>query len=351
MAAQAAVVPLLMSHFAGVPLLAPVANLLAAPLVTLSTAVGGAGVLTGLDVFVSLGLRAARVVLAIAHAAAGWPQLDWAGVGLVGLLIVLVRWRTTRAVALAAIMLAGAGLAMPAGPPAVATVTVLDVGQGDAILLQDPDGWTMLVDGGRDPQVLHRALRDRGVRRIHVLVATHGDFDHVGGFVGLFDRLEVGELWVPDQADLGDVVPELVVDAAEHAVPVMRRRAGSLRQLGAYEIATIGPRRRYAESNNGSIVLWIAVAGSTVLLPGDIGAAAQAELEPVRPDVMLVPHHGSSTTDLDWLAATAPSLAVVSVGRDNNYGHPAPEVMQVLSDAGVPVWLTSEHGDIVLPFD
>ena len=350
MAAQAAVVPLLMSHFGGVPLLAPVANLLAAPLVTLSTALGGIGVLTGVDILVSLGLGAGRVVLAIAHAAAGWPQLGWAGVGMVGVLAAMVRRRATRAIALAAMVLAGTAMAMPAGLPAVPTMTVLDVGQGDAVLLQDPNGWTVLVDGGRDPQVLGRALQDHGVRRIHVLVATHGDFDHVGGFVGLFDRVDVGRLWVPDQPDLGDVLPELVVDAGEHGIPVVRRRAGAVERSGHIELATLGPRRRYAESNNGSIVLWVTVAGSTVLLPGDIGAVAQDEIEAVRPDVMLIPHHGSSTTDLDWLAAHVPSLAIVSVGRDNTYGHPAPEVMQVLDDAGVPVWLTSEHGDIVVPF-
>jgi len=350
MAAQAAVVPLLMSHFGGVPLLAPVANLLAAPLVTLSTAIGGVGVLTGLDVLVSMGLQAAGAVLAIAHAAAGWPQLGWAGVGMVGVLALMVSRRATRAVALSAMILAGATLAMPAGPPAVPTMTALDVGQGDAVLLQDPGGWTMLVDGGRDPQVLSRALQDHGVRRIHVLVATHGDFDHVGGFVGLFDRVEVGRLWVPDQPDLGDVLPELVLEAAERGIPVVRRRAGTMERIGSFELTVLGPRRRYAEPNNGSIVLWVTVEGSTVLLPGDIGAVAQGELETVRPDVMLIPHHGSSTTDLDWLAANAPALAVISVGRDNTYGHPAPEVLQVLEDGGVPVWLTSEHGDIVVPF-
>jgi competence protein ComEC len=350
MAAQAAVVPLLMSHFGGVPLLAPIANLLAAPLVTLSTALGGLGVLTGVDVLVSLGLRVGRVVLGIAHAAAGWPQLEWVGVGMVGMLALMVARRSTRAVALSAMVVAAAAMAMPAGPPAVATMTVLDVGQGDAVLLQDPDGWTVLVDGGRDPQVLNRALRDHGVRRIHLLVATHGDFDHVGGFVGLLDQFEVGQLWVPDQPDFGDVVPELLIEAAEHAVPVVRQRAGSSQRLGAYDLAALGPRRRYADSNNGSIVLWVTVAGSTVLLPGDIGAVAQNELETVRPDVMLIPHHGSSTTDLDWLAANVPTMAVVSVGEDNTYGHPAPEVMQVLDNAGVPVWLTSEHGDIVVPF-
>ena len=350
MAAQAAVVPLLMSHFGGVPLLAPVANLLAAPLVTLSTALGGVGVLTGVDVLVSVGLGAGRVVLAIAHTAAGWPQLGWAGVGMVGVLIAMVRRRRTRAVALAATIVAGAVMVAPVGPPTVPTMTVIDVGQGDAILLQDPSGWMVLVDGGRDPQVLSRALRERGVRRIHVLVATHGDFDHVGGFVGIFDRVDVDELWVPDQPDLGDVLPELVEEAAGHSIPVLRQREGAAKQVGEYELAVLGPRRRYAESNNGSIVLWVTVAGSTVLLPGDIGAVAQGELEAMRADVMLVPHHGSSTTDLEWLAANAPSLAIVSVGRHNTYGHPSPEVMEVLTDAGVPVWMTPEHGDIVLPF-
>jgi competence protein ComEC len=350
LAAQAAVVPLLMGHFGGVPLLAPIANLLAAPLVTLATALGGIGVVAGVPAFVSLGLGAGRIVLSIAHTASGWPQLGWAGVSVIGGLAVMIRRRRTRAIGLAAALVAVMALLAPVRPPAVPTMTVLDVGQGDAVLLQDPAGWVALVDGGRDPLVLQRALQRHGVRRIHLLVATHGDFDHVGGFVGLFDHVEVGQLWVPDQPELGDVLPDLVADAEIRAVPVVRQRSGASHRFGEYEVATLGPRRRYAESNDGSIVLWVTVGTTTVLLPGDIGAIAQSEIEVAPPDVMLVPHHGSATTDLRWLEASAPDLAIVSVGRDNSYGHPAPEVMQVLAAASVPVWMTAEHGDIVVPF-
>ena len=85
-----------------------------------------------------------------------------------------------------------------------------------------------------------------------------------------------------------------------------------------------------------------------MLLPGDIGAVAQGELEAVRPDVMLVPHHGSSTTDLDWLERTVGQVAVLSYG-ENTYGHPHPDVLSALDEARVMVHHTMREGDVTIP--
>ena len=84
-----------------------------------------------------------------------------------------------------------------------------------------------------------------------------------------------------------------------------------------------------------------------MLLPGDIGAVAQRELPPLQPDILLVPHHGSSSTDPSWLASTVGSVAVISVGP-NTYGHPTPEVLSVLSGAGTDVRVTMDEGDVSL---
>ena len=223
-------------------------------------------------------------------------------------------------------------------------MTFLDVGQGDAILLQDPFGRVILVDGGRDPMTLIEGLRRHHIGRIDLLVATHGDVDHVGGFDGLFGDRSVGRLWVPDHPDPGPELEALVEAAGAAGVPVDRVRSGISYALGDLVLEALGPRRRYAERNDGSIVLWVQ-ADRTVLLPGDAGAVAQRKLPLVHPDILLVPHHGSATTDPDWLAATVGSLAVISVGT-NTYGHPAPEIQAILAASGSDVRVTMDVGDV-----
>ena len=144
------------------------------------------------------------------------------------------------------------------------------------------------------------------------------------------------------------MLPLLVAEARERDVPVVRRRSGPGVSVGRFAISVLGPRRRYASPNDGSIVLWVETGATTLLLPGDIEAVAQRELPALRPDVLLVPHHGSGTTDLDWLADTVGPVAVVSVG-ENDYGHPVPDVLEVLNDAGARVWITRQAGDVILP--
>ena len=113
-------------------------------------------------------------------------------------------------------------------------------------------------------------------------------------------------------------------------------------------IEPLGPQRRYDGDNDGSIVLWIA-AGRSMLLAGDAEAVAQRELPGLSPDVLLVPHHGSATTDAKWLAETVGETAVISVGA-NRFGHPAPEIMLILEQASAQVLVTAEHGDVSLDF-
>ena len=133
-------------------------------------------------------------------------------------------------------------------------------------------------------------------------------------------------------------------------VPVARLRSGVTRRLGTFTIEVVGPGRRFQSANDGSLVLWVRTAHRTLLLAGDIEAVAQRELPAVLPDVMLVPHHGSATSDLDWLARTAGQLAVISVG-ENTYGHPSPAVLEALRVAGVQVQLTRDVGDVVVPLN
>lgn len=347
--AQIAVVPVLLLHFGTIPLLAPVANLLAAPLVSVSTIAGAIAVVTGWPPMVTLASTLAGFVLGIARLAAGWPQL---GVGAVlvvaaaGSAALKRRWRP-----MVAIVGAAAFATITFGPLLTATgtsVTVLDVGQGDAVLLRSA-GRIALVDGGRDPVVLADRLRDHGVGRIDLLVVSHGDADHAAGLVGIMSTHGVGRIWIPSHTDLGETLGRLIEQAIEAGVAVDRVDARSTPyHLGAIRIEPLGPQRRYQGDNDGSIVLWVE-AGKSMLLAGDIEAVAQLELPPLSPDVLLVPHHGSATTDARWLAETIGQTAIVSVGP-NRFGHPAPEIMLILEQAGARVFVTADRGDVSLDF-
>jgi competence protein ComEC len=170
--------------------------------------------------------------------------------------------------------------------------------------------------------------------------------DHVGGFDGIFADHSVGRLWVPDHPDQGPEMESLVDAATAVGVPVDRVRPGISYTLGAIEIEALGPARRYAARNDGSIVLW-AQAEQSLLLPGDIGTVAQQELPPLQPGIVLVPHHGSSSTDPSWLDETVGAVAVISVGP-NTYGHPTPEILDVLNDSGADIRITMDEGDVSL---
>ncbi len=350
-AAQAAVVPLLLVHFGTVPLLSPIANLLAAPFATAGTALGAAAAATGWSPLRTAARVPANAVLEIARVASGWPQLDLAGVAAVAAGGLAATRRALRP----AVLVAAVGVFALSGPfaigaPKLPTVGFLDIGQGDAIVLQDPGGAVVAVDGGSDPVVWHDALDRRGITRIDLLVVTHGDIDHVGGLRGVFDHLPVGVVWYPDEPDLGDVLEGLIADATGRGIPAVPAPVGTAVSMGAFRIDVLGPRRRYLAQNDGSVVLWVEVAGRSVFLGGDIEAVAQRELPPLRPDVLLVPHHGSMTSDLRWLAETVGPLAVVSVGAGNPYGHPRREVLDTLAAAGAEVRMTMDEGDIIVPF-
>ena len=219
--------PLLLLHFGSVPLLSPIANMGAVPLVTASTVAGGFGVVLGSGAAIGGALFADDGVLWVARLASGRPQLGPAGAAAAAVAAALFRLRVLRPMLSVAALAALAPLVAPVALPRGPTVTFLDVGQGDAILLRDDLGTVVLVDGGRDPLLLADGLRRHGVVRVDLLIATHGDADHSGGLAGLVDDAGVGRIWVPDQPDLGDVLPGIVDAAIGRGIPVDPQRSGA----------------------------------------------------------------------------------------------------------------------------
>ena len=119
---------------------------------------------------------------------------------------------------------------------------------------------------------------------------------------------------------------------------------------GSFRLEVLGPPRRYASPNDGSLVLLAESAGTVVLLPGDIEEIAQRELGPVAADVLKVPHQGAATSDPDWLRDVGAGVAIISVGA-NTYGHPSAEVVATLRSVGAVVLRTDEEGDVTVRLD
>jgi competence protein ComEC len=256
------------------------------------------------------------------------------------------------AVASAALLglLLARGLA-PAGPPATLTVTFLDVGQGDATLIQHPDGSAVLFDGGPPEAGAARLLRRAGVRRLSALVMTHASRDHHGGLAEVVERFPV-ELLLDGgdgsrDRDFRSIVARAEDGGATRAVAVapLTLRAGSLR------IDVLSPRPRPPgpppeDPNPRAIVAIVSCDGFELLLSGD--AESESLLPLALPDVeaMKLPHHGSADPGLPAvLERLQPEVASIPVGA-NSYGHPAPSTLAALRDAEVPTWRTDRNGSV-----
>ncbi|MGA7229153.1 MAG: MBL fold metallo-hydrolase, partial [Acidimicrobiia bacterium] len=234
--------------------------------------------------------------------------------------------------------------------PPPSGVVVLDVGQGDAILLSGGDGHFALVDGGVDPARLLEKIQSYGVTHLDLMVPTHGDADHALGLTVLPDRIPIDMAWWAMEPHETEASIELAGELAEHRVPVRTPHPGESMRLGSLEIVVEGPLRRYAAPNDQSIVLLVSGARRSMLVTGDIGSVAQSELMGLSADVLKVPHHGAATSDPSWLESIGADVAVISVGP-NDYGHPAQWVLDLLKQSGAVVERTDELGDVTVDLD
>jgi competence protein ComEC len=255
---------------------------------------------------------------------------------------------------------------------------ILDVGQGDATLVQLPGDRALLVDAGghavsalaaaddAEPafdvgdRVVLPALRTFGVTRLDAIVLTHGDPDHVGGVRGLLRRLSVASAWegipVPPHPGLRSVA------AAVRARGMTWRsvQAGDRERFGDVGVRVLHPPppdwERQRVRNEDSVVLEIRVGAVSLILPGDIGREGEqailGRLEPGRLYVLKAPHHGSNTSSTQQLIdRLKPAAVIFSCGRDNRFGHPHPAVVGRYRASGAEIFSTSEDGAVFVESD
>ena len=240
-------------------------------------------------------------------------------------------------------------------PPTGLRVTFLDVGQGDAILLQVREG-AILVDQGPPEARVAQQLRRLGVRRLEAVVLTHPQRDHIGGAEEVLRRLRVERVLDPALTGSSSFRDEALEQAEARHVPVSEARAGASWQLGRLKLRTLWPDRPGVGSedpNRLAVVLLASYGEVDVLLPADAETDVTAPLLARPVEVLKVAHHGSEDLGLEAeLRQLRPRLAVISCGRGNDYGHPRPQTVAALrSVAGLDLYRTDLHGAVVVESD
>lgn len=422
LAAQLATEPLVLLEFGQLSIVAPLANLLAAPLVApamLSSAAAlatSAGAAAGLPAIVTAPFTVAAALsvgalIAVAHICASLPlasltlapPLNVVGAGIALVVLVLFARRCRRlattdiarsvtdarrqtqdeqqrpgrrrlawAVGAASVALLFSAMVASARPDGRLHMTVLDVGQGDSILLEGPSGGRILIDTGPDPDRLLTLLDARlpaWDRRLDVVVITHPHEDHVAGLALLLDRYRIGEIAEPGMIGLGPGDAAFRRRLAELGRQTRVLAAGDRLFLDGIELdvlwplpagVPLHPRDGGTDVNNVSIVLAMQFGERRFLLSGDIEQQIDPQLlargplsaDPRPFDVLKVAHHGSGTATTDaFLDRVQPHIAIMSAGWGNPYGHPSPRTVARLEATGAQVFRTDLDGSVTITSD
>ena len=396
---QVGMQPLMTSAFHRVTLTAPLVNLLAVPMMGVMVPLGFATILSGvlfpvLGKFLAapLGLLA-TFLLGVVKYFGGLGHWSYRVPGPPRLLTILFfAAAILLAVALrlklrpSQLIARGSATALLAAAVVIATfpfpsiwhrgemeLTVLDVGQGDSLFLVSPGGTTLLIDGGGafggfpghaehlgvDPgeEAVSPYLWSRGFKRLDFVAVTHGHQDHLGGLTAVLQNFRVGTLMIGREVG-GPALAKLERLARERGVATVHEVRGEQLHWDGAEGDVLWPEAgtddlKVAPKNNDSIVMRWELGGTAFMLPGDAEKQAEREILSenaegnLRADVLKIGHHGSknSTTE-EFLTAVHPHLAVISAGENNPYGHPSPELLERLENAGVRTLRTDRDGAV-----
>jgi len=389
-AAQAMCAPLVVLLQGSVSVVGVLANLLAAPLVAPATVAGvvaavvsvvadGPARLVGwLGAVPTLGIaRVARVMSDVPGGTMPWPDGGRGALLLaaVTVLLVLTARSLARFALLRPVVAVGAVGILVAGivptrvvtwPPAGWRIVFCDVGQGDAAVVRTGPGRALVVDAGPDPPTVDGCLDSLGIEVVDAVVLTHFHADHVEGLPGVLDGRRVGQVLTSPVAEPAWQVREVESWTRADGIPTSGLAAGDRLAFGDVHAEVWAPVRRIdagSVPNNASVVLAVHVGEVDALLLGDVEREAAHDLllrmrrdgamgsAAERFDVVKTPHHGSANLDAGLMATVRAPVAVVSVGKDNDYGHPTSAHLTMLSRNGYAVHRTDRDGHVAVVED
>ncbi len=243
----------------------------------------------------------------------------------------------------------------------VLTVAVLDVGQGDSIFIESPTGVQILIDGGPDNSLLRELPKVMSPfdRTVDAIIETHPDADHIAGFVDMLERYHVSAFIEPGISKNTLTWERLQQEVEEQQIPHLVARRGMLLALGEgamlevlypdTDVSGLSPDK----ANEGGVVMKLTYGEATMLFMADVSSKVETKLltlegEALDVDLLKVGHHGSRTSTSDaFVKAVTPAAAIISVGADNNYGHPTSDVVSTLTKNAATPLRTDQEGTIV----
>lgn len=235
-------------------------------------------------------------------------------------------------------------------------IHIIDVGQGDSILIKTPNSKTLLIDGGTNESehIVKGYLKKHKIKTIDFLIATHPDSDHIGGLDAVVNKFNVKGLYLPEQTIISDSYNDLISACNQKQVPLNYVYKGDNFSIDNYiDLFVLSPSYIQDDNNLNSIVFKLSFKNKSFLFTGDAESSNESDiinsfnLEDI--DFLKVGHHGSkSSTTSEFLDETTPDVAVISCGYKNQYGHPHNTTLKNLKDHNVTTYRTDLSGDIVL---
>lgn len=236
----------------------------------------------------------------------------------------------------------------------------IDVGQADCILLEN-EGKFMLIDGGNreDSQLVVSYLEQQGVQELDAVVCTHAHEDHVGGLPSVLAVYPTAAVYAPTKTYSSNIFDKFVYYTDQQGLEITIPQPGDSFTLGNVDLTILGPVKSYPDPNNTSIVIMAEFGSTRFLFTGDMEKEAENDMLDYwdeqynwNCDVLKSGHHGSSTSSSYRLIYEAdPEYIVISVGKDNSYGHPHRETIALYKDAGIPAFRTDELGHVIVTSD
>ncbi|MED3801364.1 MBL fold metallo-hydrolase [Lysinibacillus xylanilyticus] len=236
-------------------------------------------------------------------------------------------------------------------------VHFIDVGQGDSILIESPNGKTMLVDGGVKGagQNVVSYLKELGVKKLDIVVATHPDADHIGGLIPVLNSIDIGQFYDSGKVHTSQTFEEMLTLIDTKNIPYNVPKTGdSIAFDDDINVKVLNANENATDNNDASIVLKIAYGNVSFLLTADAGVSLEKEMmqDDVKATILKAGHHGSNTSSsAEFIKAVHPEVTILSYGEGNKYGHPHAEVVERLQAIGSKIYATAEVGTVIVSTD